>query len=125
MDSVQPKGIHPIHALDIDVQRGRVLAIDKWGNDGADVHACAGADRHAVPDYVLRVFAFRNVAAKGTQKMMVEILRHRRAAERVAGQTCDDVEPAHELTDLSSGSDELDFESIPGDTTESIPRDTG
>ena len=72
------------HALDIDVQRGRVLAIDKWGNDGADVYACAGADRHAVPDSVLRVFAFRNIAATGTHKMMVQIPRRRRAAERVA-----------------------------------------
>ena len=105
------------HALDIDVQRGRVLPIDKWGNDGADACACAGADRHAVPDSVLRVFAFRNIAATGTHKMMIEILRRRRAAERVAGQTCDDVEPEHELADLSSGLDELAFsESIPGDT---------
>ena len=98
------------------------------------VYACAGADRHAVPDSVLRVFAFRNIAATGTHKMMVEILRRCRAAERVAGQTCDDVEPEHELADLSSGSDELGFsesipggtsESIPGDTSESIPGDTG
>ena len=94
---------------------------EAYPNDGADVYACAGADWHAVPDSVLRVIAFRNIAATGTHKMMVEILRRRRAAERVA-VTRDDVEPEHELADLSSGSDELGFsESIPGDTSESIP----
>ena len=40
------------HATNIDVQRGHVLACDKFGNDGADEFACAGADQHAVSEGV-------------------------------------------------------------------------
>ena len=124
------------HATDIDVQRGRVLACDKLGNDGADACACAGADQHAVPEALLRDVTFRQVAAKGVQRMMVEILRLRRASELVRAQAADDVEPEHEMADVGCP-EELDpfvIGSIPGDAgpelldpsfAGSIPGDTG
>ena len=101
------------HAKEIDVQRGRVLACDKIGNDGADECACHGADQHAVPASVLRDLEFRKAAAHGVQNMMVEILKVRRMRAPAQAAISDDVEAEHELAHLSD--DPYMQESVPSD----------
>ena len=69
------------HATDLDVERGRVDACDKFGNDGADLLAVDGAASHCVaPGIVARTYA-RKAAAQGLHQMMLEIVRQRRLFE--------------------------------------------
>jgi len=69
------------HATDLDVERGRVDACDKFGNDGADLLAVDGAASHCVaPGIVARTHA-RKAAAQGLHQMMLEIVRQRRLFE--------------------------------------------
>ena len=65
------------HAKQIDVDRGHVSVIDKYGNDAADALACAGADMHAVPSAIVEDFGWRYSQAATTQRMMVAILEAR------------------------------------------------
>ena len=50
---------------------GRVLLIDKWGNDGADALAVAGAESHAVPDDIVAMCKQRAKMARATHSMML------------------------------------------------------
>ena len=70
------------HENDRDVRAGRVLPLDKWGNDGADALAVAGAGTHAVPDDVLALCKRRTQMARASQYMMLQILKARAAAEQ-------------------------------------------
>ena len=70
------------HAKDCDVRAGRVLPIDKLGNDGADALAVAGAETHAVPDDVLALCRRRTKMARASHYMMLRILKARAAAEQ-------------------------------------------
>ena len=102
------------HATKIDVQRGRVLACDKLGNDGADEYACTGADQHAVQASILQDLKLRRAAAVEVQSMMVEILKTRRIRAPVQAPVSDDVEAEHEL--LLYPSDVLPQDSVPSDS---------
>ena len=102
------------HATKIDVQRGRVLACDKLGNDGADEYACTGADQHAVPASILQDLKLRRAAAVEVQSMMVEILKTRRIRAPAQAPVSDDVEAEHEL--LLYPSDVLPQDSVPSDS---------
>ena len=92
------------HARNIDVQRGYVLACDKFGNDGADKFACTGADQHAVPEELLQLVGFQQLRAVRVQTMMVEILCARRIhLNRHAGDQDDDaLEAEHELLEMDA-----------------------
>ena len=65
------------------MRRGVVLAIEKFGNDGADELACIGADIHAAPAGLVSMATQRRVDATRVQKMMLEILAERRRRERL------------------------------------------
>ena len=62
---------------------GRVLLIDKWGNDGADALAVAGAESHAVPDEIVALCKQHAKMARATHSKMLQILKARADAERV------------------------------------------
>ena len=70
------------HAKDSDVRAGSVQPIDKWGNDGADQLAVAGAEMHAPPRDLVNICERRAVAAKATHSMMLRILKARRRTEK-------------------------------------------
>ena len=53
------------HALDVDVERGRVEACDKFGNDGADLLAVDGAASHCVARGIVARTHARKAAAQG------------------------------------------------------------
>ena len=56
--------------------------IDKWGNDGADELAVAGAQTHAPPCDVVKQCERRVRAAHATQSMMLRILKARARMEQ-------------------------------------------
>ena len=65
------------HAKQIDIDRGRTTQEDKWGNDGADKLAVAGAQMHPVPSEVLESALQRRDWAICVQQMMVSVLKTR------------------------------------------------
>ena len=71
------------HARYCDVTAGRVLPIDKWGNDGADALAVAGAEVHAVSNEIVELCKRRALMARAAQSMMLKVLKARADAERV------------------------------------------
>ena len=69
------------HAKDIDVARGRTTSEDKFGNDGADKLAVAGAATHRILSEVVVAAAERRHIAMQTHKMMLAILIARQSQE--------------------------------------------
>ena len=85
------------HATRCDIARGRSTELDKWGNDGADALAVAGAALHAVPvpAGILEAARQRTSTAKSkntkcVQRMMLAVLKARLQAEQTqSGSPCD------------------------------------
>ena len=75
------------HATRLDIQRGRSSQLDKWGNDGADALAVAGADMHCVPSELVQDARSRKAQAKIVQGMMIAVLEARFRAERAQATT--------------------------------------
>ena len=69
------------------MQRGRVSAIDKEGNDGADRLAVNAASLHAVPTHVVSEIQRKIAQARATHEMILSILEARQAAPTTAGPT--------------------------------------
>jgi ribonuclease HI len=69
------------HAKRVDIERGRTTEEDKWGNDGADALAVAGAAMHEVSAEVVAAARQRKEYARTVQRMMVSILQARFTAE--------------------------------------------
>ena len=83
------------HATKADVAAGKVLSVDKWGNDGADALAVDGASMHAIPAYVSTAKTRRRAQAKAVHSMMLRILKARAKAESELGLSavdCPEVE---------------------------------
>ena len=73
------------HAKEEHVASGEVLAIDKYGNDQADIHAVEGSRRHTAPDHLVAAFVRRRRLAKATHSMMLRILSARKRMEAALG----------------------------------------
>ena len=111
------------HATNEDVDRGRVLLEDKTGNDGADALARAGAVCHEAPHELVETAKLRRYGAEQVQKMMLEILKARRAAL----QDADDVAEIEEIPFAVEAIPSVDdSEEVVGHATAlCIPRDAG
>ena len=98
------------HATVEDVTRGRVLEADEHGNDGADALACTGADTHRVPAAAEAEATLQKMAAVHVHRMMLDILRARRATEGAAAGTLADaseqMEVQHAQVVLDAAADE-------------------
>ena len=108
------------HATDADVRGGRVDLHEKHGNDGADTLACLGADAHQVARESVAAATFQREAAVRAQRMMVEIVKARRAAAVVAAGS-DDAEETDGIAVLDAAAtvdmqeSDVSHHSIPGD----------
>ena len=82
---VQPVRFNKVmgHAKQEHVRRGLVAQIDKDGNDGADAEAVRGAAAHQAPPFLSSAAAWRVSCCRAVHRMMLAILRARRAAEAV------------------------------------------
>ena len=114
------------HVTETDVISGAVQKIDKIGNDAADELARQGAAAHAVPDEVRREVQMQRVAAKGVQRMMLEIIIERRAAEAAGGAMSDGAEELeHEFAMLGAEAAAARSEASTGNTgLYSLPSET-
>ena len=63
------------HAKQIDIDRGLTTLEDKYGNDGADELAVAGAKSHEILHAVLVNASLRKSSAKQVQGMMICIIK--------------------------------------------------
>ena len=107
------------HAKQIDIERGRTTADDKFGNDAADALAVAGARMHHVPPEVLQFALQRKQWAIAVQQMMVAVLHARLLAEATCdaaradrGSECDDCEDLYlDDEDVACGLDLSGIES--------------
>ena len=72
------------HAKKCDIVRGRTTELDKWGNDGADALAVAGAALHSVtvPVEIVEAAKQRKANAKCVQRMMIAVLKARLQSEQ-------------------------------------------
>ena len=68
------------HARRVDVLKGRTTWQNKWGNDGADTLAVAGAAQHSVPSEITESAQDRKVLAMSVHSMMLDIVCARQSA---------------------------------------------
>ena len=74
----------------IDVQRGRTTLLDKYGNDGADELAVAGAAQHPVDTDIVSMSDLRKKQAKDVHRMFIAIVKERRVQESCLNQALHD-----------------------------------
>ncbi|CAE8636974.1 unnamed protein product [Polarella glacialis] len=65
------------HATHRDVKAGRVMFIDKTGNDWADFLATTGAAQHAASEHVVQAAKARLLVGRSVQHMMANIVSQR------------------------------------------------
>ena len=92
------------HASQTDIRRGDVISLDKWGNDGADSLAVFASASHCAPAALVQKAQQRKTTAKAVHKMMLSIVRHRRAAEEQFAVRSGDFEEADRGSDIDTPS---------------------
>ena len=70
------------HAKQIDIDRGRTTARDKWGNDAADRLATAGAKLHEAPAELIKAASDNRDQAEAVHNLFLQLMELRELREQ-------------------------------------------